>query len=173
MLGLRDLGYGTHACLIEEGFMKWMLGSVLFFTAVFAGPGLLVLSGPACAESISKDKVNIRSGPSLRSRIVYKAPLGYPIKVEKKQGKWAFFRDWENDTGWVYEPLVSEVETAVVLVKKANVRSAPGTGHKVTAKVARGDIYKILDRDGNWLKLGYYFGDDELGWIRSDLVFGD
>jgi len=153
--------------------MRRTLGLVLFCTGVLIGPGLLTLSGPACAESISKDKVNIRSGPSLRSRIVFKAPLGYPIEVQKEQGEWILFRDWENDTGWVHKPLVSEVETAVVLVKKANVRSAPGKGSHVIAKVVRGDIYKILGKDGNWLKLGYYFGDEELGWIRSDLVFGD
>jgi len=148
--------------------ISWL---VLFCGGVLTGIALLAISGSAGAESISKDKVNIRSGPSIKNRIIFKAPLGYPIKVEKKKGEWVFFRDWENDTGWVHKRLVSEVETAVIRVKIANVRSSPGKEHQVAAKASRGEIYRVLERSANWLKLGYYFGGEVVGWVRSDLVF--
>ncbi|GLI35382.1 SH3 domain-containing protein [Desulforhabdus amnigena] len=147
--------------------MKRIIGLTLVCFTLLSDPAF------AATKSIGKDNVNIRSGPSLNDKIIYEAPLGYPIKIEKEQGKWVFFRDWENDAGWVYKSFVSEIPTAVVLVKVANVRNSPGTAHKVVAKVHRGEIYKIVGKKGDWIKLGYYSGGEEIGWIRRDLLFGD
>ncbi|MEM5789290.1 MAG: SH3 domain-containing protein [Syntrophobacteraceae bacterium] len=128
--------------------------------------------GSAFAKCIGKDQVNVRSGPSLQSRIILHAPLGYPIKIEKTKGDWVLCRDWENNVGWVHKPLVSDEKTVVVLVN-ANIRSSAGKQYGVLAKAGKGDIYKMIARKGNWIQLGYFFGDEPLGWIRSDLVFGE
>jgi uncharacterized protein YgiM (DUF1202 family) len=157
----------------KEEFVNRIVCASALCTFLVIGYVLLTFSGSAFAQSIGKDRVNIRSGPSLKSRIIYQAPLGYPVKIEKEKGDWVFFRDWENMTGWVYKPLVSDIETAVILVKIANVRSSAGRRHKVVTKVKRGEIYKVLAKNGNWVHLGYYFDDDPLGWVRSDLVFGN
>lgn len=134
---------------------------------------VLGLAGSLEAKSIGKDQVNIRSGPNLKSKIIFSAPLGYPIKIEKQANNWSFFRDWQNNTGWVYDPLISDINTAVILVEKANVRSQPSTSSKVMAIAELGEIYTILSKNGNWVKLGYYHGGSELGWIRDDLIFGN
>lgn len=136
-------------------------------------PMVLGLAGSLEAKSIGKDQVNIRSGPNLKSKVIFSAPLGYPIKIEKQANNWSFFHDWQNNTGWVYNPMVSDIDTAVILVEKANVRSQPNTGSKVMATAEMGEIYTILSKSGNWVKLGYYHGGSELGWIRDDLIFGD
>jgi SH3-like domain-containing protein len=156
----------------EEEFMKKVIGLSILSACFIVGAVLPAQPGTARAKCIGKDKVNIRSGPSLQSGIISHAPLGYPIEIEKEKGDWIFFKDWENNTGWVYKNLVSDLETAVILVN-ANVRSAAGKRHKVIAKARRGDIYKMIGREGNWVRLGYFFGDEPFGWIRSDLVFGD
>lgn len=127
----------------------------------------------AATKSIAKEEVNIRSGPSLKSEIVLKAPLGYPVKVEKEQGEWVRVRDWVNNRGWVHKTLVSSIRTAVVTVKKANVRSGPGTDKSVVAEAHEGEIYRILERNGRWIRIGYYQGSEPLGWVRSDMVFGE
>lgn len=131
----------------------------------------LVYSGSVCADSILKDQVNIRSGPSMKSDVSFRAPLGYPIKIEKVQGDWVYFCDWENNRGWIHKPLVSKVKTAVILVTEANLRSSGSTKSKVVAIAKRGEIYKVLTTKGEWIQLGYFFGGDPVGWVRSDLVF--
>ncbi|MDD2466761.1 MAG: SH3 domain-containing protein [Desulfobulbus sp.] len=147
------------------------------FTSVRAcfiiAPLVLGLAGSLEAKSIGKDQVNIRSAPNLNSKIVFTVPLGYPIKVEKEADNWSFFHDWQNNTGWVYKPLISDIDTAVILVEKANIRSQANLKSKVAAIAEMGEIYTILGKEGNWVKLGYYHGGSELGWIRDDLVFGD
>jgi uncharacterized protein YgiM (DUF1202 family) len=145
----------------------------LVFSSIMLGLLLVAFPLLAASESIGKDEVNVRSGPSLRQSILFKAPLGYPIEVEKKKGDWVCFRDWVNNRGWVHKDLISDVQTAVIKVNKANVRSGPGAKNSVVAEVSEGEIYRILERKQNWVKIGYYQGSDPVGWIRRDLVFGD
>lgn len=127
----------------------------------------------ASTKSIAKDKVNIRVGPSLEHTVSFQAPIGYPVEIKKQEGEWIQIKDWEGDSGWVSAPLVSDVQTAVVQAKNANVRSSPGIQHDVRAQVHKGEIYKILEKQGAWVKIGYFFDGIEVGWIRHDLVFGD
>ncbi len=133
----------------------------------------LMAPADSLAKSIAKDQVNLRSGPSQSSDILLTAPQGYPIEVIKTLGKWTQYRDWQHSIGWVYSSLVSDIETAVILVEKANIRSGVGTSTTVVATAAVGEIYKILDRQNNWVQLGYYEASTALGWIRADLVFGE
>ena len=53
------------------------------------------------------------------------------------------------------------------------MRSEPSVKSKAMAIAEMGEIYKILSKNGNWVKLGYYHGGSEVGWIRDDLVFGE
>jgi uncharacterized protein YgiM (DUF1202 family) len=124
-------------------------------------------------KSIGKDKVNVRNGPGLTNDVLFQAHLGYPIEVEKRKGDWVYFKDWQGDTGWVYRPLVKNIQTAVVLKDQVNVRKGPGIRYKVVTKVSKGEVYKIFRQKKNWVKIGYYLEGEEIGWIRGDLVWGD
>lgn len=143
----------------------------LFLTLV--GAIFLAAPGWAALESIGKDKVHIRSGPGLRTAIIFQAPLGYPIQVEKQKGQWVYFRDWEGYAGWVYKPLLSSINTAVVLVDNANIRKGPGLKYGVVMQADKGEIYKVFEKKGNWVQIGYYLEDEVVGWIRQDLVWGE
>jgi uncharacterized protein YgiM (DUF1202 family) len=81
--------------------------------------------------------------------------------------------DWQKDSGWVYQPLVTDIQTAVVLVENANIRKGPGTTKGIIMKANKGEIYKVLGEQDNWVTIGYYLEEKKIGWIRKDLVFGD
>ena len=123
-------------------------------------------------KSIGKDAVNIRKGPSLDSGVLYETHLGYPIEIDKTQGDWVRFKDWEGTVGWVYKPLISDIKTAVVIGDEVNVRKGPGSQHDVVKKVAKGEVYKVVGRKGEWVKIAYYIEGEEIGWIRNDLLWG-
>jgi SH3-like domain-containing protein len=124
-------------------------------------------------QSIGKDRVNVRSQPNLDSEVVFETFLGYPIQIEKQQNNWVYFTDWKNNTGWVYKPLVSRTQTALVLVEDANIRKGPSLKKPVVMQASKGEIYKIFDEKGEWVKVGYYLENEVIGWIRQDLVWGD
>ncbi|MDD3581682.1 MAG: SH3 domain-containing protein [Desulfobacca sp.] len=132
-----------------------------------------VLPAGAKMMSIGKDNVNIRSGPSLQSQVLYQAPLGYPIQVLENKGKWARFTDWEGNSGWIYSPLLSKIHTVVVSAGNPNIRKGPGLRNSVVMRANRGDIFKVLAQKGNWVKVGYYYSGDAIGWIRNDLIWGE
>lgn len=134
---------------------------------------LLALAAPASGKSIGKDQVNVRALPDLKSAILYTAPLAYPVEIKKEQGKWVYCLDWLNNSGWIYKSLISDLDTAIILVEKANIRSAAALNAGVVANAEQGEIYTILARDNNWVKLGYFQTGAAIGWIRDDLVFGD
>ncbi len=124
-------------------------------------------------KSIGKAKVNVRSGPGLKHDVLFQVHLGYPLEVEQRKGDWVQFTDWLGNEGWVHRPLLSDIPTAVVLKEQVNVRRGPGLRHRVVTKVEKGEVYKILQHNGNWVKIGYYLEGDAIGWIRDDLVWGE
>jgi uncharacterized protein YgiM (DUF1202 family) len=149
-----------------------MLKSIVFILALILSSSVSV-PVYAITKSIAKDNVNVRVGPSLNHAVVFQAPIGYPVEIKKQEGEWIQVLDWEGDSGWVSAPLVSDIQTAVIQANSANVRTSPGIRHDVRARVHKGQIYKVLDEEGNWVKIGYFFDGNEVGWIRHDLVFGD
>lgn len=124
-------------------------------------------------QSIRKDSVNVRSNPDLNSEVVFQASLGYPIQIQKQKSNWVYCTDWKQQAGWVYKPLVSKTQTAVVLVEDANIRKGPSLRKPVVMQADKGEIYKIFGEKGDWVKVGYYLENEVIGWIRQDLVWGD
>lgn len=142
-------------------------------TCMILAPLALALATSVDGKCIGKENVNIREQPSTNSAILFVAPLGYPIEIKNENGDWLYFRDWQNSNGWVNKSLVSDIDTVVVLVEKANIRSSATVNSNVVATAEQGEIYTILSRDNNWVKLGYYQSGSSVGWIRDDLVFGE
>ena len=152
-------------------FRRSLLPSVC--TCLLTGSLLICTAAAAPAKSIVKDETNIRSGPSTKDEILFTVPRGYPIQVERRSGQWTQFRDWQNNTAWVYTPLVSDINTAVITAEKANVRSKASLKSQVVTSAEMGEIYKVLGKKGDWVQLGYYDNSSPVGWIRHDLVFGE
>ncbi len=131
-----------------------------------------VTAGHAKTMSIAQDKVIVRAKPSKRARVLFSASKGYPIVVKKRQQNWLYVEDWNGHKGWVYKNLVSGIPTIIVQADTANVRKGPSRKNSSVAQAKQGEIYKVLASRGNWVKIGYYFENESVGWIHDDLVWG-
>jgi uncharacterized protein YgiM (DUF1202 family) len=146
--------------------------NTFFLTATW----LIILMVPAWASAacIGQDKVNVRKAPNLKSEVVFQAHLGYPVELEKAKGKWVLIKDWQDKTGWVYSSLVNKkIQTAVVVPDQVKVRKGPGLNFPVVTQVESGQVYKIFKEKKGWVQVGYYVENQEIGWIRNDLVWGE
>lgn len=132
----------------------------------------VVTAVQAKTMSISRDNVNVRSKPSKKARVLYKAPRGYPVVVKKRTKNWLYVEDWNGAKGWVYAKLVSSIPTTVIQVDTANVRKGPSRKKASIAKASQGEIYKVLACRNDWVKIGYYYENEPAGWIHEDLVWG-
>ncbi len=134
----------------------------------------LFLGNPFCwgeMLSVAKSKINVRTGPSTNHEILWQVHKDYPVKVLEKEGAWVKTKDYEGDVGWVYRSLLSKVHTVIVNKDKVNIRTGPGIKYRLAFRAEKDVIFRVIDRKDNWLKVKY--GDEYVGWIRNDLVWGD
>lgn len=141
--------------------------SIVILITVFA----LLTAGAAWAErmSVKTNKVNIRSGPGTKYDVKWKAEKYYPVVIIAKSGSWYHFRDFEGDTGWVSNTLLSKIPSVIVKRNKCNVRSGPGKNHDIVFTVDKAVPFKVLEKKGAWIHVMHADGDK--GWIHSSLVW--
>lgn len=132
---------------------------------------VLGLSTTALAErlAVSAPVANIRSGPGTGHNVLWKVEKFFPLLVIDKSGEWYQFKDFEDDRGWVHQSLVDKTPTVITRNDKCNIRSGPGTSHKILFTVEKGIPFKVLKREGSWIHIEHSDGDR--GWIHKALVW--
>ena len=132
---------------------------------------LCLVPGISLAErlSIKVPKANIRSGPGTKYEVIWQVGIYYPVQIIKKAGHWYQFSDYEGDAGWISDKLLGKQATVITVKDKANVRSGPGTKYPVIFTTEKGVAFKVLKRQGKWIKIQHPDGDH--GWIYKTLVW--
>ncbi len=125
----------------------------------------------ADSVSVLKDGVNIRTAPGTDNPVYMEVFKDYPLKVLKRQGDWLKVSDFENDQGWIYASLVSSQKKTVIISAKnrANMRTSPSTSGQIVARIDRGVVLILLERQGEWVKVRHEGGSE--GWIYAPLVW--
>ncbi len=151
--------------------MNLMRTAIRFFT--LACSCMALMQSPALARdmvSIKGSIVNMRSGPTTRSEILWQLKRGYPLQVLKQKGRWLQVRDFENDKGWVARALTNRTPHYIVKASKANMRSGPGTRYRLVGKTQRYDLLRTRGAKAGWVKVER--SDGVKGWISKRLLWG-
>lgn len=133
---------------------------------------VMLFSGVAAAGervAVKGDKANVRAQPSTQSDTLWQVEKYHPLLVIEKKGKWYRFKDFEGDMGWIHSSLVDKTPTVIVRVRRANIRTDPGTRHNLAFDANKGTPFKVLEEKGRWLKVEHADGD--VGWIFKSLVW--
>lgn len=141
------------------------LGLAVFLLSFFIAASCLA----AEYVSVSKDGVNMRSGPSTDKEILWEVFKDFPLQVIGRQGKWVQTIDFEGDKGWIYAPLIANKKTVIVKVNLANMRLGPGTNYEVVARVKYGVVFTPVEREGDWVKVKHEDGTS--GWLFDELIW--
>lgn len=120
--------------------------------------------------SVSRPEINMRAGAGTGHPTLWAITKGYPLEVTGHRGQWLKVRDFENDTGWVYRPLVGKTPYHVVKARVANIRSAPSTRSRIVGKAEGGDVLRTLGARDNWIKVKADGGPK--GWVAHRLLWG-
>jgi len=120
--------------------------------------------------SVDRPQITMRSGAGTQHDALWSLSKGYPLEVKGRQGNWLKVRDFENDVGWVYRPLVSKKPHVIVKSKVANIRASPSTGSSILGKAQYAEVLRHLEQRPGWVKVQR---DDGLkGWIVRRLLWG-
>jgi len=120
--------------------------------------------------SVARPEINLRTGPGTGHDSVWLLSRGYPLQVLERKGKWLQVKDFENDKGWVYQPLTGDTPHFVVKAKVANIRKGPNTKTRVVGKAEYGDVLRTLAHKGDWAKIRD--ADGLVGWVARRLLWG-
>ena len=137
---------------------------------IFFHLSFFIIPVEASAErlSVKSDVANIRSGPGSTFKVIWQIEKYHPLVIIQKEGNWYQFKDFENDRGWIHKSLLSTVDT-VITKKSCNIRSGPGTNHKIAFTAEKGIPLKILKKSEKWIHVQHADGDK--GWISKPLVW--
>jgi SH3-like domain-containing protein len=152
-----------------------MLKKYLVISTVFVYLFLIPFTVLARMVSVSGEDVNLRSGPGTNYSVKWKYGSGLPLKVIKKQGSWVKVEDFEKDSGWLHNDLLSNTGHMIVKVnkdknKKVNIRSGPGTNYKIVGKAYYGVVFKTLKQQKGWAQVKHESG--VTGWVKRSLLWG-
>ena len=149
-----------------------MLFARYFLIALAAGTFALDMPQAVAQQmvSVSREEVNLRSGPGTRYPAEWVLSRGFPLKVVGRRGDWLQVLDFENDKGWILRTLTSNTAYHIVKVKTANLRSQPTTSSRIVGRVSYGDALRTLERKSGWVKVQRDGGLQ--GWISRNLLWG-
>ncbi len=115
-------------------------------------------------------EANMRSGPGSRHAVQWSLSRGYPLQVVARRGEWLQVRDFERDTGWVHRSLTGPSTHRTVTARVANLRMQPRQGSRVAGKLAYGDMVRVLERRGEWVRVRQ--DNRRTGWVARRLLWG-
>lgn len=121
--------------------------------------------------SIGVGQANMRDGPGMRHAILYELGRYYPLQVLARSGSWLKVRDFEGDIGWVHRKVTRRTPFLIVKHERANVRSGPGTRHRIVARLEYGEVMQRLDRQGRWVQVRLP-DHGKTGWVARSLLWG-
>ncbi len=128
---------------------------------------------PASALCIKSKRANLRTGPSTKSRISWPVILNMPLRKIGAKGKWLNIVDVDGEKHWVFSSLVtSKNKCATIKVKKATLRSGPGTQYPAIKKQPTAEKYtcfQLVKIKGKWAQLKDEFGQKL--WVFRDLIW--
>lgn len=134
------------------------------------------------------DRLNIRTEPDISAAVLGQLSTGEQANLIEKNGEWAKV-DWNGLVGWVSTDYVTindlpekqaeedepkvEVSTKkvnkdttfTVLVDTLNVRKKPDLNAKKIGTVSKGQSFKVLVQEHNWVQIQY--SDKTTGWVYS------
>jgi SH3-like domain-containing protein len=142
----------------------WTGLGIFFLAFCFAAQAVAAEYG-----SVTKDGVNIRSGPDDKAEIYWEVFKDFPLKVLQRKGQWAQIEDFEGDTGWIFGQLLSDKKTVIIKAKKANIRVGPGENFEITASALYGVVFTAGKTEGDWVQISH--ADGTKGWIHKTLIW--
>ena len=157
---------------ISAALITILLVSVLAFT-----PGVAAFAGEIAV--VAADVVNVRSSPSTAGNVLTQVNRATQLPVVAKSGDWCQVTLSDGSTGWIAGWLVelkqdagASQATGVVQVTVngdiLNIRSGPGTNYSVINQAGKGNVFSVLDEDGDWYQVQVSYGTT--GWVAGWLV---
>ena len=119
--------------------------------------------------SLKNNKVNVRYGPSLNSKIKYiYRKINLPIKQIDKKENFIKILDLKNNGGWIHSSQLKRSNSIIILEDKILFKK-PSNFSRPIARLEKGRLLIIKKCTNNWCKITT---KNYSGWIKGKKVWG-
>ena len=122
--------------------------------------------------SLRASETNVRAGPGSQYPIKFTFKLrSLPVKVISEYDNWSEIKDYDGDTGWVNQNLVTKKRTVIIRTAKSfvNLYSKPSEKSKVLLRLEN-------DVVGDFIKCNLEYCGIKVvgkkGWINKKEIWG-
>lgn len=147
------------------------------------GCWLLVFSSSAFAAqkiqetnyyaSFRANETNVRAGPGQNYPVKFTYKIkGVPVRVISEYDNWNEIEDYEKQTGWVSQSLLTKKRTAMVLIDRdfINMYSKPNAKSRVLFHLENFVIGDFLGcKEEGWCNIKI---QGKKGWVKEDDIYG-
>jgi SH3-like domain-containing protein len=154
---------------------------LVFFTAIFvlflasfsnslASPR--EISSVDYFESLRSNETNVRSGPGQNYPIKFTFKLrGIPVRVINEYDNWSEIEDFEGQSGWVMQSLLTKKRTLLVQTTKSfiNMYGKNNEKSRIIFRLENNVIGDYLKCVEDWCGIKI---NGKKGWVLKDDVFG-
>lgn len=122
--------------------------------------------------SLRSNETNVRAGPGQNYPIKFTFKLrGIPVRVISEYDNWNEIEDYEGQTGWVTQSLLTKKRTLMVKTAKTfiNMHSKNNEKSRILFRLENrviGDYAKCVD---DWCSIKI---KNKKGWVKRDDVYG-
>lgn len=114
---------------------------------------------------VTASSLNVRTGPNVSYPIVKSLPQGTYCNIIQEENNWGLISD---NSGWISlkytvkeDPPSFVPYKAKVTANVLNIRKGPGTNYPVVGSVKKGEVYTIVEEQGDWGLL-----KSRVGWVN-------
>tara|TARA_B110000971_G_C19539789_1_gene289753 strand:+ start:23 stop:472 length:450 start_codon:yes stop_codon:yes gene_type:complete len=119
--------------------------------------------------SLKKNKVNVRYGPSLESKIkyIYKK-INLPIRQIDEKENFRRIVDLKNNSGWIHVSQLKKTNSIIILENKILFKK-PSNLSKPVARLEKGRLLVIKKCENKWCSITT---EDYFGWVKAEKIWG-
>ncbi|MBF0570370.1 MAG: SH3 domain-containing protein [Candidatus Omnitrophica bacterium] len=144
--------------------------SSVFLIFAFIAPGFADEHFPFLAE-VSKESVNVRSGPNTNFEKIDKLTKGVQVVVLGRSYEWYKIQLLSTTKSYIrsdYLKIKEGGDVAVVLGDNVNVRSSASSDAASLGEVKKGTLVKVEGQVNGWCRLEPVAGT--AGWVHKDFL---
>ena len=161
-------------------FSKKLQNSIhctLFLTSFFTLSTTAIAAPKTIQEvnyfsSLRANETNVRAGPGQQYPIKFTFKLrGLPVRVISEYDNWNEIQDYEGQTGWVMQSLLTKKRTLLVRTTKqfVDMRNKNNEKSRLIYRLENNVIGNYLKCVEGWCALEI---KDEKGWVKKEDLFG-
>jgi SH3-like domain-containing protein len=122
--------------------------------------------------SLRASETNVRAGPGSNYPIKFTYKLkGIPVRVISEYDNWSEIKDYEGQTGWVTQTLLTKKRTVMVRISKSfvDMHSKDTEKSRVIYHLENNVIGDYIKCDDGWCGVKI---ENKKGWVKKSNLWG-